>query len=96
MRMSELAAACNLSLSGMTRAVTRLEKQGWGERAKWAQDGRGWNAVLTEAGLARLEQAWPAFLVGVRRHFVGHFGGQDPTELTATFRRVATAGDGPG
>lgn len=95
MRMHELAAACNLSLSGMTRVVTRLE-QGWVERAKCAQDGRGWNAVLTEASLVRLEQAWPAFLVSVRRRLVDHSSGQDLTELTATFRRVATAGDGPG
>ncbi|MFF9505565.1 MarR family winged helix-turn-helix transcriptional regulator [Streptomyces sp. NPDC014724] len=90
MRMSELAAACNLSLSGMTRVVTRLEKQGWAERTKCAQDGRGWNAVLTDAGLARLEQAWPTFLVSVRRHLMDHFSGQDLTRLTATFRRVAT------
>ncbi|MEV7239021.1 MarR family transcriptional regulator [Streptomyces sp. NPDC051020] len=90
-RMSELAAACNLSLSGMTRVVTRLEKQGWVERAKCAQDGRGWNAVLTDAGLARLEQAWPVFLVSVRRHLVDHFRRQDLTQLTAILQHVATS-----
>ncbi|GAA3482603.1 MarR family winged helix-turn-helix transcriptional regulator [Streptomyces yanii] len=91
MRMSELAAACNLSLSGMTRVVIRLERQGWVQRAKCTQDGRGWNAVLTEAGLARLEQAWPTHLSSVRRHLVDHFSGQDITQLTATLRNVATA-----
>src|SRR5882757_7395627 len=55
MRMSELAAVCNLSLSGMTRVVTRLEKLGLIERVRCDKDGRGWNAVLTEAGLARLQ-----------------------------------------
>lgn len=77
MRMSELAAACNLSLSGITRVVIRLENQGWVQRVKCTQDGRGWNAVLTDAGLARLERAWPAFLVSVRRNLVDHFSGQD-------------------
>ncbi|MFI6059007.1 MarR family winged helix-turn-helix transcriptional regulator [Streptomyces sp. NPDC051286] len=95
MRMSELAAACSISLSGMTRVVTRLEKQGWVERTKCAQDGRGWNAALTDTGLARLEQAWPAFLVSVRRHLVDHFRGQDLTDLTATLQHVATSEDGP-
>jgi DNA-binding MarR family transcriptional regulator len=95
MRMSELAAACNISLSGMTRVVTRLEKHGWVERTKCAQDGRGWNAALTDAGLARLERAWPAFLVSVRRHLVDHFDGQDLTGLTDTLRRVATSPGGP-
>ncbi|MFJ9448113.1 MarR family winged helix-turn-helix transcriptional regulator [Kitasatospora sp. NPDC101235] len=95
MRMNELAAACSISLSGMTRVVTRLEKQGWVERTKSAEDGRGWNAALTDAGLARLEQAWPAFLVSVRWHLVDHFDGQDLTHLTAALRHVATSGEGP-
>ncbi|MFG3531364.1 MarR family winged helix-turn-helix transcriptional regulator [Streptomyces sp. NPDC047917] len=89
MRMSELAAACSLSLSGMTRVVTRLEKQGWVERTKCSQDGRGWNAALTGLGLQRLERAWPAFLVSVRHHLVDHFAGHDLTRLTAALQRVA-------
>ncbi|MFD7445511.1 MarR family winged helix-turn-helix transcriptional regulator [Streptomyces sp. NPDC059909] len=91
MRMSELAAVCNLSLSGMTRVVHRLEQQGWVQRSKCAEDGRGWNAVLTESGLARLERAWPTHLVSVRRHLLDHFSGQDLTQLTAALRCVATS-----
>lgn len=89
MRMSELATACSLSLSGMTRVVIRLEKQGWVVRAKCTDDKRGWNAVLTDVGLARLEQAWPTFLASVRRHLVDHFEGQDFGGLTDVLARVA-------
>ncbi|WP_067137415.1 MarR family winged helix-turn-helix transcriptional regulator [Microtetraspora malaysiensis] len=96
MRMSELAAACNITLSGMTRVVTRLEKQGWVERTKCAEDGRGWNAALTDAGLTRLEQAWPEFLASVRRHLVDHFKGQDLNQLTVALRHVATSENQPG
>ncbi|WP_433348757.1 MarR family winged helix-turn-helix transcriptional regulator [Microtetraspora malaysiensis] len=96
MRMSELAAACNITLSGMTRVVTRLEKQGWVERTKCAEDGRGWNAALTDAGLTRLEQAWPEFLASVRRHLVDHFEGQDLNQLTAALQHVATSENQPG
>lgn len=85
-----------LSLSGMTRVVTRLEKQGWVERTKCDQDKRGWNAVLTDAGLARLERAWPAFLSSVRRHLVDHFTGHDLGRLTDALRHVATSGDTSG
>ncbi|WP_351227402.1 MarR family transcriptional regulator [Streptomyces sp. NPDC002133] len=91
MRMSELASVCDLSLSGMTRVVNRLERQGWAQRTKCAEDGRGWNAVLTESGLARLEQDWPTHLASVRRHLLDHFGGHDLTRLTATLQRVATS-----
>ncbi|MFB7224344.1 MarR family winged helix-turn-helix transcriptional regulator [Streptomyces sp. NPDC056227] len=90
--MSELAAACNLSLSGTTRVVIRLEKQGWVQRAQCTQDERGWNAVLTEVGLAQLDQAWPTHLSSVRRHLVDHFSGQELPQLTAALRHVATAG----
>lgn len=90
MRMSELAAVCSLSLSGMTRVVIRLEKHGWVERVKCAEDGRGWNAVLTDAGLERLEQAWPTHLASVRRHLVDHFGDQDLAGLTLALQRVAS------
>lgn len=89
MRMSELAVTSSLSLSGMTRIVTRLEKQGLVERVRCAEDARGWNAVLTDTGLARLEQAWPAHLASVRRHILNHVEGTDLTQLIGALRHFA-------
>src|SRR4051812_18558449 len=91
MRMSELAAACNLSLSGMTRVVNRLEKQGLIQRAKCQEDLRGWNAVLTDDGLARLREAWPAHLTSIRRHVLDNLAGHDLAALAAALQRVATS-----
>jgi DNA-binding MarR family transcriptional regulator len=90
LRMSELAGACNLSLSGITRVVTRLEKQGLVRRVKCDADARGWNAVLTKLGLARLEQAWPTNLASTRRHILDHLNGYDLAELTAALQKIAT------
>jgi DNA-binding MarR family transcriptional regulator len=90
MRMSELADACYLSLSGMTRIVTRLEAQGLIKRVRCDGDARGWNAVLTDAGLARLEQVWPANLASVRRHVLEHLEGIDLAQLAGALQRVAT------
>lgn len=70
LRMSDLAAAADLSLSGMTRVVGRLEAQGLVRRERCPEDARGWNAVLTDTGLDRLRRAWPAHLASVRRHVV--------------------------
>ncbi|MGI5147785.1 MarR family winged helix-turn-helix transcriptional regulator [Plantactinospora sp. CA-294935] len=92
MRMNELATACDLSLSGMTRIVTRLEQQGFIERIRCAEDARGWNAVLTDAGLARLEAAYPTHLASVRRHVVDHLDGLDLGQLADALRRFATTG----
>ncbi|NYF58071.1 MarR family winged helix-turn-helix transcriptional regulator [Micromonospora purpureochromogenes] len=91
MRMNELATACQLSLSGMSRTISRLESQGLVERVRSGEDARGWNAVLTDAGFARLEQSWPSHLAAVRRRFLDHFEGFDLARLASAFQRVGTA-----
>src|SRR5437879_13183819 len=70
LRMSDLASACALSLSGMSRIVSRLQTHGLVERERASCDGRGLNAVVTDAGLARLRRAWPTHLARVRRHLL--------------------------
>ena len=89
MRMSELAQACDMSLSGMTRLAAKLESQGYVERVKCAEDARGWNAVLTERGLARLREAWPTHLASVRRHVFDHLGDLDLEALADVLNEIA-------
>jgi DNA-binding MarR family transcriptional regulator len=89
MRMSELAAACDLSLSGITRLVIRLEEQGLVERVRCDEDARGWYAVLTGAGLARLERAWPTHLASMRRHVFDHLHGIDLAQLARALESIA-------
>jgi DNA-binding MarR family transcriptional regulator len=96
MRMSDLAAACALSLSGMSRIVSRLEAQGLLERERTSHDGRGLNAVLTDAGLDRLRRAWPTHLASVRRHMMDHLSELDIPALTAALRRFASDTPYPG
>lgn len=90
LRMSELAGAVEISLSGMSRIVTRLEAQRLVERVRCEEDARGWNAVLTDAGLTRLEMAWPSHLAAVRRHILDHFVGIDLGELARAMQRIGT------
>jgi DNA-binding MarR family transcriptional regulator len=93
LRMSELASSCNLSLSGMTRVVDRLEKQGMIQRVKCAEDLRGANAVLTDAGFDRLQQAWPTFLGGARRYVFDHLEGLPLGKIARALEACAAAGD---
>jgi DNA-binding MarR family transcriptional regulator len=90
LRMSELASACALSLSGMSRIVSRLEAQGLVERERSSGDRRGLNAVLTDAGLGRLRRAWPTHLASVRRHMMAHLGELDLPVVTAALQRFAS------
>jgi len=90
MRMNELAAACEKSFSGTTRVTQRLENEGLVRRIKSKDDARGCNAVLTDAGLARLEAAWPTHLAAVRRHFLDHLAGIDLARLAQALQAVAS------
>jgi DNA-binding MarR family transcriptional regulator len=91
MRMSELAVACDMSLSGMTRLAAKLESLGFVERVPCESDARGFNAVLTPAGLARLRQAWPAHLASARRHIFDHLGELDLDKLARALQAMAAS-----
>ena len=54
MRMSDLSRSVLLSASGVSRLVDRLEAEGFVERERCTSDGRGYYAVLTDAGHAKL------------------------------------------
>ena len=95
LRMSELANFISISISGLTRAVERLSRQGLVERVRAKSDGRGQMAVLTPAGLERLKQAWPIHLTGVRRHVMDHLQGMDLVAFAEAIAEVATVDVGP-
>ena len=90
LRMSDLALATALSVSSMSRIVARLEAHGLVRRERALCDGRGLNAQLTDAGLARLESAWPTHLDSVKRHLIDHLGGLDLAEVTAAIQQFAS------
>jgi DNA-binding MarR family transcriptional regulator len=89
MRMNELAAPSLLSLSGMTRVVTRLDNAALVRRFRCGDDARGWTAVLTDSALDRLNRSWPRHLAGVRRHVLDHLDNADLAHLTAILKRIA-------
>jgi len=67
LRMSALADEVRSSRSRLSHAVGQLEQRGWVRRESCATDRRGQVAVLTDAGLAALEQAAPGHVEEVRR-----------------------------
>ncbi len=83
LRMADLSRSVLLSASGMTRLVDRLEREGLAGRERCAEDGRGYWAVLTEAGARRLQEARATHLAGVRRLFLDRLDGDDLNRLAA-------------
>jgi DNA-binding MarR family transcriptional regulator len=95
LRMSELANYVSISVSGLTRAIERLTRDGLVGRTPSDTDGRGQLAVLTDAGLARLQQVWPTHLASVRRHVMDHLQGIDLAAFAQTLSGIAAAEIGP-
>ncbi|HEX5267237.1 MAG TPA: MarR family transcriptional regulator [Acidimicrobiales bacterium] len=88
LRMTDLADRAALSLSGMTRVVDRLVRQGLVERTKCPSDARGSYARLTDGGLAKLREAYVTHLRGVREHVMDHLRGVDLAEFAECMERI--------
>lgn len=76
-RMSGLADQVVHSRSRLTHTVSRLEARGLVERRRCRADGRGREALLTEAGLALLHRAAPVHVESVRRELLDVVGRED-------------------
>ena len=87
-RMTDLAESLKLSPSGITRRIDGLVRDGYVERRPCPSDRRGSNAVLTETGLLRLEEAAPTHLRGVRLHFIDQLSERQLANLASALSAV--------
>jgi DNA-binding MarR family transcriptional regulator len=89
LRISELAAQAYSSRSGMTRRIDRLVDEGLVTRAYSDTDGRGVVVALTEAGVARLEEAVPVHLHRVAALFVDKLTDEELATLATALAKVS-------
>ncbi|HEY1834899.1 MAG TPA: MarR family transcriptional regulator [Solirubrobacteraceae bacterium] len=89
MRMCDLADQAQLSRSGLTRLVDRLEREHLLERCSCKHDARGAYACLTDTGRERLEAARVTHLAVVREHFFSHFSEAELSLLADMWERIA-------
>lgn len=91
LRMSDLAACAVLTPSGLTRLVDKLAQEGLVERARCSADARVVYAVLTDAGAARLAEAYPTHLRGVRSHYIDQLSPAQLAAVSAALGPLSTA-----
>lgn len=90
--LSDLAASARGSLSRLSHAVTRLERAGYVERRPCPGRGsRAVEAVLTDAGYARLVEVAPGHVRAVRRLLVDPLRPEQLTALAAAARAITAA-----
>lgn len=96
LRMSELAIYANGSLSGLSRAVARLERRGWATRTPDPTDGRYTLAILTDKGRAVLVEAAPGHVEAVNRLVFDPLTAAQARQLRAIAGRILNAVDAEG
>ena len=88
LRMSELAERVMLSRPGLTGVVKRLEAEGLVDRRPCADDGRGFDAVLTTRGRRRLLAAHPTHVRSIRKRFASHYTDEELSTLAELLDRL--------
>ncbi len=93
LRMQELAHGTQLSRSGLSQLVGRMEGGGLVARCGASEDGRGTVCSLSPAGARAFKRAAVVHVRGIQEHFAARFTDQEAAELTRLLRRVS--GDWP-
>jgi DNA-binding MarR family transcriptional regulator len=86
--MTDLAAQTQLTTSGITRVVDRLERDGLVERRACPTDRRGSFAQITSAGVARLDAVLPGHLELIERWLTSRLDQGELDTLLTLLRRV--------
>jgi DNA-binding MarR family transcriptional regulator len=90
-RMAELASRVTISRGGLTKLADRLETAGLIRREAAEEDGRGFYAVLTDAGEDTLRRMWPVYARVIGATFVPALTATDASTIAAGLARAADA-----
>jgi MarR family 2-MHQ and catechol resistance regulon transcriptional repressor len=91
LRMTDLAGQTSLSTSGVTRVVDRMDRDGLVRREACSSDRRSSYAVITDAGLARLDEVLPGHLALIEQWFVGQLAPAQLDQMLESLRTIRDA-----
>jgi DNA-binding MarR family transcriptional regulator len=89
MRRVDLAERLQLTASGVTRLLDRLERQGLVEKATCPDDARVTYAVLTDPGGTKLEEAGCSHVAAIREAFEERYTEAELVTLAELLSRLA-------
>jgi DNA-binding MarR family transcriptional regulator len=89
MRRIDLANQLQLSPSGITRLLDRLEDQGLVGKGECKSDARVSYAILTDAGLAKLKEAAPGHIDDIERRLSAVLSEDEMKTLSELLARLS-------
>jgi DNA-binding MarR family transcriptional regulator len=91
LRMGELAGRLVFSPSRVTYQISVMVRRGLVRKQPCPQDGRGQEAVLTDAGMAALVEAAPLHLKTVRERFIDRLDDEELAVIGRAFAKIRKA-----
>ena len=91
LRRVDIARAVLLTASGITRLLDGLERAGWVEKRSCESDARVSYAVLTAAGLAKIEAARETHVSDIEELFASRFSDEERAQLAELLGRLPLA-----
>lgn len=91
LRMTDLAAQTQLSTSGVTRLVDRLERNGLARREPDPKDRRSFSVLITAAGVTRIARVLPPYLAAVDEWFTTRLTDEQRQALNTALRIIRDA-----
>jgi MarR family transcriptional regulator, 2-MHQ and catechol-resistance regulon repressor len=89
MRRIDLSREVRLSPSGITRMLDRLETNGLVRKGSCTQDARVTYAVLTDAGMRKLEECSPDHFAAIERLVGERLSDEEVASLTELLERLS-------
>ena len=92
--VASLVSGYQLSRSGLTRLLDRMERDGLVERSLSRQDRRQFDVTITDQGREVFDRVWPGHSEGIQRYFSAPLTDHDVTALRRVLAKLIHANEG--
>jgi MarR family 2-MHQ and catechol resistance regulon transcriptional repressor len=86
--VASMVSAYQLSRSGLTRLLDRMDRDGLVERSLSREDRRQFDVAITDQGRAVFDRVWPGHLDGIQRYFSEPLTDHDVTVLKRVLAKL--------
>ena len=91
--VASLVSGYQLSRSGLTRLLDRMERDGLIERSLSREDRRQFDVAISGQGRAVFDRVWPGHLEGIQRYFSEPLTDRDVTILRRVLSKLIAANE---
>lgn len=93
--VASMVSGYQLSRSGLTRLLDRMERDGLVERSLSRGDRRQFDVAISDRGREVFDRAWPDHLEGLKRYFSEPLTDHDVTVLKRVLAKLIHANEPP-